>query len=82
MMQRLITAAQAVPEWMSKVVVTALVGALIAGGFAWASNTGAKVAEHDKKIAVQEERSVETQKDISEIKQDTRDIKALLMRRR
>ena len=71
-----------VPPWITKLLVGALIAALVGGTLTWAGTTNQKVQEHEKDIAVQKEVQQTMKENISEIKQDTREIKQMLQRRR
>jgi hypothetical protein len=73
--------ANVVPAWITKLVVGALIAALIGGTLTWAGSTNQKVQEHEKDLAVQKEAQQTMKENIAEIKADTREIKQMLRRR-
>lgn len=60
------------PSWVSKVIATALITALIGGAFAWGAGVSSKVSTHEKDIAVQKEKQDNVVEDIDEIKDSQR----------
>lgn len=74
-----------VPSWMGKVIITALIGALVTGALGWAQSTSKELSEHDKDIAVQKTDLGHMKENISDVKDSQRRIedkldKALLRR--
>ncbi len=67
------------PETVLKPAVVALVGALIAALFGWGGNLSARVNAGEKEQAVQRVQMDNVKDNINEIKQDTREIKRLLI---
>jgi hypothetical protein len=58
----------AVPGWIVKVVITAVLGALITGASAWGVHLSTKSNDHEKRIAVTETKVDDVKDDIGEIK--------------
>ena len=81
-MSKMLAASEAVPDWVFRIVITAVVTAAVAGIFGWGSSLSARVAATEKDTAVQKSEVGALREDVRDIKQDTREIKALLMQRR
>lgn len=77
-----------VPSWIVKVVVTAVLGALVTGASAWGVHLSTKGNDHEKRIAVIEEHQVSIDKSLERIElmqrtqnEDTKKILSRLPRR-
>lgn len=73
-----------VPNWIVKVIVTAVLTALVAGTSAWGVNLGKSRSDHEKRIVKIEEHQVvrdkEIDKDLQEIKEGQKDMNKKLDR--
>lgn len=63
-----------VPSWMVKVLITAIIGGLVTGVFAWGQSTTENVSEIRTENTVLKVKVERTEKDIQEIKQSQRRI--------
>ncbi len=70
------------PPWMVKFLVGALLTALVGGGVGWVNHVSAQQAALAEKAAVVEATQNAMKTDIAEIKQDTREIRSLLTKRK
>jgi len=70
------------PETVVKPAVVAIIGALVAGLFGWGGSISARVNAGEKEQAVARIQMDNVKDDIGEIKQDTREIKKLLIEQR
>ncbi len=64
----------ALPAWMTKAIVTAIIGALITGFSAWGALLTGRGANHETRITVVESKVDDVRSDIKEIKQDQKEI--------
>lgn len=77
-----------VPSWMAKVVITAVIGALVTGAAAWGKTLSSRTHDHETRVSVLEDHQKGIDKSLDEIKdtqkeqsKDTREILRMLRRR-
>lgn len=78
----------AIPSWIVKAFITAIIGVLVTGAAAWGVNLSRSRADHEKRIAVVEDHQKSIDKSLDEIKsmqrtqaEDTKKILERLPRR-
>lgn len=76
--------AAVLPRWLSKALITALLGAVITGAVAWASQLSGKQVTHESRISVLEDHQRGIDKSLDELKvgqqEQREDVKEILRR--